>query len=253
MKKRHLLNPKLPQPCAVKVVGLGGVGSIVARYVAVFLASMQKNARMVLIDGDKFEPSNATRMIFGRCGNKARVVRNELLPRFRESRLSLTAVSQYITPANVGQLIRSGDIVLLCVDNHATRKRVSDHCATLKNVCLISGGNDGVGRDSTGSDRRGTYGNVQVYLRRKGRRLTASLSEYHPEIAMPADKAPDELNCTELVVSKPQILFANLAVASAICNALLLYLSKQTHYSELCFDIAEGLSRPTIGLSRTNK
>jgi len=32
------------------------------------------------------------------------------------------------------------DLVLLAVDNHATRKLVSDHCARLDNVCLISGG-----------------------------------------------------------------------------------------------------------------
>jgi hypothetical protein len=134
------------------------------------------------------------------------------------------------------------------VDNHVTRKLVNDHCAKLKNICLISGGNDGVGKDSSGAVRRGTYGNVQIYVRRGGRDLTPSLSEYHPEIANPKDKHPADLNCTELVVSKPQILFANLAVASAMLNTLLLYLSGKTHYGELSFDIAEGLSRPTIGL-----
>ena len=41
----------------IKIVGLGGVGSIVARYLAVFLASLEQPLRLVLIDGDTFEPS----------------------------------------------------------------------------------------------------------------------------------------------------------------------------------------------------
>ena len=137
---------------------------------------------------------------------------------------------------------------MLCVDNHATRKLVNDHCAKLKNICLISGGNDGVGKDSGGTVRRGTYGNVQIYVRKNGKDITPSLAKFHPEIETPADKMPHELNCTDLVLSKPQILFSNLAVASAMLNALLLYLSGATHYSELGFDIADGWARPLIGV-----
>jgi molybdopterin/thiamine biosynthesis adenylyltransferase len=248
--RNKALRPKLPKDCCVTVIGLGGVGSIAARYAAVFLASFQENAFLTLVDGDKFEPSNASRMLFGKHGNKARVVALELLPRFRNSRLTLQAVKRYITPQNVGEMIHPGDIVILCVDNHATRKLVNDYCAKLKDICLISGGNDGVGRDSSGKVRRGTYGNVQIYVRRHGKDITPSLTAYHPEIANPADKLPTELNCTELVMSKPQILFSNLAVASAMLNTLLLYLSKATHYGELNFDIADGLMRPTIGINK---
>ena len=248
--KRKLLKPKLPSPCRVSIIGLGGVGSIVARYAAVFLASFQKDCFLTLVDGDKFEPSNSSRMLFGKHGNKAKVVAMELLPRFRQSRMTLQATKRYITPDNIGEMIRPGDIVILCVDNHATRKLVNDHCAKLKNITLISGGNDGVGKDSSGKVRRGTYGNVQVYVRRKGKDVTHSLSEFHPEIANPTDKSPHEMNCTELVISTPQILFANLAVASAMLNTLLLHLSGETHYSELSFDIADGMSRPTIGVKQ---
>lgn len=243
-----VLHPKLIAGQQVKVIGLGGVGSIVARYGAVFLASLQSDCFLTLVDGDKFEPNNGTRMLFGRCGNKATVVRKELLPRFKASRLAIMADKRYVTPDNIGSIIQPGDLVLLCVDNHATRKLVSDHCRQLKNICLISGGNDGVGKNSTGQVRRGTYGNVQLYLRRNGRELTVPIDQYHPEIATPKDKMPHELNCTDLVISKPQILFANLAVASAMLNTLMLNLSKRSHYSELCFDIADGLMRPTLGM-----
>lgn len=244
--RNKLLRPKLPDRCWVKVIGLGGVGSIVARYAACFLASMQKDCLMSLVDGDQFEPSNAARMIFGDFGNKAFVVRDELLPRFRESRLLLLSHPQYVTRKNIKRLIREKDIVLLCVDNHATRKLVDRHCAKLKNVCLISGGNDGIGEDSTGTVRQGTYGNVQIYIRKNGKDVTPRLSAYHPEIAKPKDKMPDQLSCTDLVVSTPQILFSNLTVASSMLNTLLLYLSDQLPYSEMGFDISKGKAWPSV-------
>ncbi len=238
--KRPKLKPRINPGAAVKIIGLGGVGSIVARYVACFLSSFRTNARLVLIDGDKFEPGNASRMIFGACGNKAKVVRKELLPRFRQSKLVVAAVPVFVKPDNLKQLIQSGDTVFLCVDNHATRKLVGDYCTTLKNVCLLSGGNDGVDRK-----HRGTYGNVQLYQRKNGHDKSFRLDHFHPEIKQPKDKLPTDLSCTELVVSVPQILFANLATASALCNTFLLCVSGRAHYGELCFDIAEGVMRPT--------
>lgn len=236
------LEPKLPPECSVKVIGLGGVGSIVARYAAVFLASLGPS-RMVLIDGDQFEPSNASRMLFGSCGNKAKVVREELLPRFKDSQLTLVAVEEYVTTENISRLIQEGDIVMLCVDNHTTRHLVDKRVWEMDGCCLISGGNDGVD-----NGKRGTYGNVQVHLTVNGVEVTPTLGQYHPEIADPKDKHPGDLNCTELVTHVPQILFANLAVASAMLNTLLLHLSGELHYAELSLDIAKGLMRPTIPL-----
>lgn len=246
-----LLQPEFPEHCSVKLIGLGGVGGIVARYGAMFLASLGRNARLVLIDGDAFEPSNAGRMFFGACGNKAAVTRDELLPRFADSSLSLIAIEEFATAENIGQLLHDGDIVLLTVDNHATRKLVNDYCAAhLKTFCLISGGNDGVGKDASGRIRRGTYGNVQAYLRRNGADGSPSLTRFHPEIREPADRLPTEQSCTELVLSVPQILFANLTVAAGILNTLWLHLCGALHYGELSFDIAEGLMQPVIKLTR---
>lgn len=244
MKPDRALVPALPANATVKVIGLGGVGGIVTRYGAMFLASLGVPVRLVLIDGDAFEPSNASRMYFSGHGNKAEVTRADLLPRFADSALTLTAVPEYVTPENVARLVREGDIVLCCLDNHASRKLVSDHCGSLRDVCLISGGNDGVGPDATGKELRGTYGNVQVYLRHGGEDWSPSLTKYHPEIADPADRLPTDVSCTELVASVPQVLFANLATASAMLNALWLHLGEALHYGELCFDIADGLMRP---------
>jgi hypothetical protein len=243
-RRGRVFEPVLPEEASVKLVGLGGVGSIVARYGALFLASLDRDVRLVLIDGDTFEPSNTSRMYFSTHGNKAAVVREELLPHLAESRLSLVAVEEYVSAQNLDRLIHDGDFVILTVDNHATRKMVGDFCATRRNVCLISGGNDGVGQDAAGHLLRGTYGNCQIHVRREGRDLTPSLTRFHPEIADPADRAPTEQHCTEMIASVPQILFANLLAASTILNTLWLHLCGELHYGEICFDLADGLMRP---------
>ena len=145
--------PRLPEGSAVKLIGLGGVGGIVARYLALFLASLGIRLRMVLIDGDEFEAKNAQRMYFRAEGNKAVVVLQELKQFLRDSSLELSAIEEHVTAENLEKLIHEGDLVVLAVDNHVTRKLVSDFCGTRQNIVLFSGGNDGVGPDSTGAVR----------------------------------------------------------------------------------------------------
>jgi hypothetical protein len=251
LPRNQIFQPHLPENATVKLIGLGGIGSILARYASLFLASLGRAGRLVLIDGDAFEPSNATRMFFGACGNKAAVVREELLPRLVDSNLTLVAVEEFLTADNITQLVHEGDILLLAVDNHATRKLVNDHCAQLENICLISGGNDGVGPDSAGTFRRGTYGGVQIYHRHQSQDATPALTYLHPEILKPVDHLPTDLSCTDLIASVPQILFTNLAVASAMLNALWLHLCGALHYSELALDIADGLMRPVLPIEQT--
>lgn len=241
----HELVPELGRLGDVKLIGLGGVGGIVARYGACYLAALEHDARLVLIDGDVFEPQNAARMLFREHGNKACVVRDDLLGNMHDSLLSVVAIEEYVTPENLPRLVRPGDTVLLAVDNHATRKLVSDYMRDqLADGCLISGGNEGAGADSTGIVQRGTYGNVQIYLCQDGVDVTPPLTEFHPEIQDPADQAPTEISCTEALLSTPQILFANLAVASSMLNAFWLHLCGALHYPELCFDIHDGRMQP---------
>ncbi len=241
----QLLEPRIPPNLSVKVIGLGGVGGPVARYLAVFLAAQAVPSRLVLIDGDSFEPSNASRMIFGNCGNKAAVLHDELLPRVAESPLTLLAIEEYVSAANIRRLVREGDVVILAVDNHATRKLVNDYCAEqLRDVCLLSGGNDGVSAAPGARVQRGTYGNVQVYLRRDGVDASPSLARFHPEIAQPVDRHPTEKSCTEIVASVPQILFTNLLVATSILGSFWLHLCDRLHYGEVAFDLADAVMNP---------
>ncbi|MHC5073041.1 MAG: ThiF family adenylyltransferase, partial [Planctomycetota bacterium] len=213
--------------------------------------------RLVMLDGDSFEDSNAARQLFAYAGNKAQVLREELLDRFAGSKLTIDAIEEYVTPDNVEQLIREGDIVLAALDNHKSRLLLNERCRHLQDVTFISGGNDGVGTEEGvgGGDgpQRGTLGSIQVYLRRSGADITPPLTHYHPEIAKPADRRPDEIDCIEALQSQPQLLFTNMMTATCILNTLMLHVCGDAlHYSELSFDVADGLMRPVVAISRSS-
>jgi hypothetical protein len=125
-------------------------------------------------------------------------------------------------------------VVFLGVDNHKTRRLVSDHCQALEDITLISGGNDF------------TDGNVQVYLRSSGRDVTLPLTRFHPEIADPRDRSPHEMSCDELSQeAAPQLLFMNLAVASAMLNAFYAWQLGKLEYGEVYLDILQGKASPS--------
>lgn len=242
--KETPLKPVLPKNASIKIIGLGGIGSIVSRYLSTFLAAQRQNCKLTFIDGDDFEPKNAARMLFKDFGNKAEVVAADLEEYFEGSKLTIITVPEYVRKDNVKELIQEDDIIILCVDNHATRKLINTYCGKMDNITLISGGNDGIEEKENGRNLRGTYGNCQVYARRDGKDCGPSLTTYHPEIDNPADKLPSDISCTDLIMSVPQILFVNLAAASCILNTVWLYLCKTLHYAEISFDVADGAMNP---------
>lgn len=215
----------------IKIIGIGGVGCALLPFLARYLNYRGERARVTLIDGDEFDRSNADRQAFGALGNKARVKAGEMAREFQH--LSFRAVPEYITEANIAQYIQDGDTIFLAVDNHKTRKLVSDHCEKLAAVTLISGGNDF------------TDGNVQVHIREGGRDRTAPITRFHPEIRNPRDRSPAEMSCEELMEQRaPQLLFTNLAIASAMLNAFYSISEGNLQYGEVYLDIIEGKSNP---------
>ena len=54
-------------------------------------------------------------MFFTSDGNKAEVVKQDLLPQFGNSRLTIEAIAEYVNPQNIEDLIQEGDTVLLAV------------------------------------------------------------------------------------------------------------------------------------------
>jgi molybdopterin/thiamine biosynthesis adenylyltransferase len=209
----------------ITVIGLGGVGSILIERLCRFLNfSRDIDAEILLVDGDEYEQKNFERQEFARLGNKADIKAAELEVKF--DRIGFDAIEAYITEENVGDVAFEGAIVFMCVDNHKTRMIVSNYCKTLKNVTLISGGNEF------------TDGNVQLYVRRDNKDLTPDLCKYHPEIATPDDKLPTEMSCEELSVSEPQLYFTNLGVATIMCWTFYNAIIKESYErSEIYFDI----------------
>jgi len=220
----------------IKVIGIGGIGCALLPHLARYLHADGERARLTLVDGDAFEVRNGDRQAFPELGNKAKVKASELARQFEG--LSIRAVPEFVTPENVGRLIRSSDVVILAVDNHKTRRLVSDHCQVLFEVTLISGGNDC------------TDGNVQIYVRQAGRDVTLPLTRFHPEIADPQDRSPHEMSCDELSQEAvPQLLFTNLAVASAMLNAFYAWRQGKLQYGEVYLDILAGKANPVARLS----
>lgn len=205
----------MAKPLKVKVIGTGGIGLCLLPTLCRFLnynGEKYPSVEVSLIDGDSFEEKNRERQEFIEVGPKASMTAVEYRSKF--PRLMFWDHPVYVSDHNVIQLIRENDVVLLCVDNHKTRKLISDRAEELKNVTVISGGNDW------------TDGNVLAHIRRNSQNLTPPLaSKFHPEILNPTDENPADVEqkeegCAELAVSAPQLLITNNYVAANMLAVL---------------------------------
>jgi len=208
----------------IKIIGLGGVGSIFSEKICRFLNySVQSETNVTLIDGDTYENKNLERQEFSQFGNKSEVKKRDLMNKFNN--IDFESFPYFVNRENILEVINEEDLVFLCVDNHKTRQIVSDYCKDLENVTLINGGNDF------------EDGNVQIYLRKEGIDLTPDLCAYHSEIRRAEDMLPSEMSCEELSQSEPQLYFANLSVATIMCWAFYNVTKGNYKYSEVYFDI----------------
>ena len=220
----------------IKVIGAGGIGGHLIEPLARYLSYSEDNSEITIVDGDKFEDRNKERQRFKQCENKAEHTVKMMKEEF--PKIHFRAKAEYVTDANIVTTIREGDTVLLCVDNHATRKLVSDRCEELDNVTLISGGNDY------------TDGNVIVYLRENGEDKTKPPTKLYPKIAKPEDKNPGQLTdaermgCQREAQTNPQLLFANLAIASTMLNCYYAHEQGQVNFEQVYVDILSQRSRP---------
>jgi adenylyltransferase/sulfurtransferase len=125
---------KLAQSHAL-VVGLGGLGSPVALYLAA--AGI---GELTLIDFDQVDSSNLQRQVIhneSRIGqNKAESAAQTLAELNSSTRVN--AISYRLNSAELLALIEQTDIVIDCSDNFATRFELNQACLTLKKP-LVSG------------------------------------------------------------------------------------------------------------------
>lgn len=213
----------------IKIIGLGGIGSVLSEMMSKYVNYLKpegedKHKYITLIDGDEYEAKNWERQNFTKIGNKAEIKKNELSEKFKD--IVFCSIPFYVDEQVIDGLIKNGDIVFMGVDNHKTRKLVSDYCSNLDDITLISGGNEY------------TDGNVQIYIRKGGEDITPSLTDYHPEIRNPSDKLPTEMSCEELMNSEPQLYFTNTTVAVIMCWMFYNFIIKKNILnSEVYFDM----------------
>lgn len=189
----------------LKIIGIGGIGQWLLLPLCLFFRQQEEPTVVWLIDGDDYEERNRERQHFRKVGNKAQIKVDELAPQFPE--ISFLPVPFFVTVGNVTEIIEEGDWVILAVDNHKTRKIVSDHCQGLEDVVLISGGNEL------------TDGDVSIYIRRDEEDLTLPLTTFHKEIEFPSDEGPSEEGCAVLAEAEPQLIFTNFLIAAGILAA----------------------------------
>jgi molybdopterin/thiamine biosynthesis adenylyltransferase len=216
----------------IVLIGLGGIGSQLLPSLVRYLSFRPApQPLLVLVDGDAYEPGNRSRQLFPEDAlgtNKA-----EALAQVFRGGLAVQAIAEFVTPANVGLVVREGDVCLLAVDNHPTRALVDRHIAGLTEVTLISGGNDE------------TDGNVQLVRRRDGVSVDGHLIEIHPEIGLAASsEVMPGTGCAALAAERPQLVVTNLMVASAMLNCLWAVTEQgSVPYSEVYLDVVHNAAR----------
>jgi molybdopterin/thiamine biosynthesis adenylyltransferase len=215
----------------IKVIGAGGIGTALLFPLGRYLNFLEGKHTVTVIDGDIYEEKNRERQTFDRLGRKAEVTAERLQADFPD--VVFRAKAEYVTATSCEYLLEEGDIIFMGVDNHKTRKLVSDYCELMDNVVLISGGNDY------------TDGNIQVHIRQDGKCLTLPIAnKFHMEITEPKDRSPDQIGCSEEVKSEPQLIFANLFIAVLMLNAFYAHLQKKLDYDEVYADVLTNSCRP---------
>ena len=189
----------------VTVIGCGGIGGYLAiplsRYLTV---SASGKGHINYIDADKFEEKNLSRQMCSDSAlgkNKARWL-SKFTKALTPKGVTTSHSEEYVKPTNIESLLRGSDVVMVCVDNNATRKLV-DEWADTSEAVVITGGNE-------------VY-DGNVYMRTKD---TQPMRTIHKTINTPKDHNPG-VSCTEAVEDTPQIAGTNMMIAAFMLTQLM--------------------------------
>jgi molybdopterin/thiamine biosynthesis adenylyltransferase len=226
------------------IIGAGGVTSQFADTLCRYLTYQDVGIKnLIIVDGDKVEEANLSRQDYDpeQVGaNKATALAENLS--WKWPLLEVVAVPEYITPQNVDRLLPEDSLILLAVDNHASRKLVEDGIAEKQDCTLISGGND----LKTGS--------VHVVSVADGEYQGRTMQDLHPEIASPTDRNPHDIGCDEKFESQPQSLIMNNMIAAMMLNATMTLLEEGfVDYEEVQVDIETNSTQPVLKMKKLHK
>ncbi len=208
------------------VIGAGGIGGWLIRAIAPTIEYTDKIAvedkNLIIVDGDVFEPKNATRQDFDMIGPKPTVRCEELAPRY--PLVNFAAVNKWVVEKApeieegdeegeelaatiaASDLIQDGDVIFCVVDNFACRATVTAAAAELENVDLFHAGNDDA-----------YFGSYYHYCRRGGVDVTEN-PLWKDEFKNPADRNPGEMSCEDRarIDGGTQLIWTNMAVAAMV-------------------------------------
>lgn len=208
------------------VVGCGGTGGQLIPPLARLLAYHQNSeSRVVLVDGDDYEPHNAARQLVGPTqigANKATAMAEfcyfqglsdvEAKPVFADDGLISRLVMESNTP-----------LIIAAVDNDATRRMILQVlAATRQNFMFVSPGN---ADDSDGTNP--IRGNVSWWGRADDQTLGINPALVFPNIERPNDAVPRRGSCALMAPSAPQLITAN-ALAATLTLAIVQNLLDRT-------------------------
>jgi len=217
------------------IVGLGGIGSHLVAPLLQFL-NYEKNYfnDIWLVDGDKYEEKNLNRQLFSDFENKALTQARHYNNLYNN--ININFIDKYITEDNINKIVKDDDVVLLCVDNNATRKMFDNYISNdnIKNLTIINGGNEYYD------------GGIMVMVKQSGVMITKTFSELHPEILEDVDKNPNELSCDELSNTEggSQLGIINASVADLMRIALFSMIAgRGIKYEEVLINGLTGVTR----------
>lgn len=220
----------------VVVIGCGGIGSWLLGPLLRLLNARRFTGEIHLWDGDRYSLENQGRQEFGQSWigrNKAEAQANAF--RAQYPALRIVSHGEYVTDDNAGLAVPEYGLVFVAVDNHPARALVARTASALRDVSVVTAGNEKLD------------GNVHLLLRRAGRDLTMPLLERHPEIGLSREGDRASLGCEALVEQgETQLLVTNLMAASA-CLVLYQSLAERTTgrkrkalAQEVFFDVGQG-------------
>jgi hypothetical protein len=204
-------------------IGLGGT-SHGPLTLALHIANKHPDITFVLVDGKDYRPSQADHEFFLKNGPKPIV--QALLLESTYPTIKTIPIKKFVARTTTNRtisahdLIKDGDYVLLGVDNHETRRLISDHAQTLKDTTIISGAIDG---DDV---------HVWVHLRRNGTDITRPPLQRYPDINAAPKELPQGMlrraGCLETTTTDDEgrpNYFALITATTLMLNALSLILT----------------------------
>ncbi len=183
----------------IVVIGIGGIGGIVASALAQYHGGRNDNREIILVDGDSFTIENRDRQYFEHLANKATHTAQILSTRYPD--LRLRSYDEYVDERNAFLIVPDQHIIFSCVDDHYARKVISLQCDDIDNCILINGGNELLD------------GASQCSIRHNGVWLTPPLHVLYPHI-LEAKQSERGRGCGQSPVSREQSFFVNFAIAA---------------------------------------